>query len=102
MPVINLHELFSLAPSTVRYTDGVWLVLESGNQRIVVWVEKMEGQQQIVLKSLERNYRRSAGIFGATIRNDGTVSLVLEPADVIEMAGAMQEEQWVYAEDARV
>lgn len=102
LPVINLHELFSLAPSTVRYTDGVWLVLESGNQRIVVWVEKMEGQQQIVLKSLERNYRRSAGIFGATIRNDGTVSLVLEPADVIEMAGAMQEEQWVYTEDARV
>ena len=86
VPVIPLHQLFEIPPSSTPYDDGVWMVLESGDQQIILWVDKLEGQQQIVLKSLEKNYRKSAGIFGATIRNDGSVSLIVEPGDVIDMA----------------
>lgn len=99
LPVVKLQELFDLPPSTVKYSEGVWLVLESGDNRVVAWVDKLEGQQQVVLKSLERNYKKSSGIFGATIRNDGTVSLIVEPGDVIEMAAAAQQEQWVYSKE---
>jgi len=86
VPVIPLHQLFEIPPSATPYDDGVWMVLESGDQQIILWIDKLEGQQQIVLKSLEKNYRKSAGIFGATIRNDGSVSLIVEPGDVIDMA----------------
>ena len=102
LPVVKLAELFDLPDSPIRYSDGVWLVLESGDNRVVVWVDKLEGQQQIVLKSLERNYKKSSGIFGATIRNDGTVALIIEPADVIEMAASAQQEQWVYSTEGSI
>lgn len=97
--VVKLSELFDLPDSTLPYRDGVWLVLESGDNRVVVWVDKLEGQQQIVLKSLERNYKKSFGVFGATIQNDGTVALVVEPADVIDMAASAQHEKWVYSKE---
>ncbi len=99
LPVVKMQELFDLPPSSVKYSDGVWLILESGDSRVVAWVDKLEGQQQVVLKSLERNYKKSSGIFGATIRNDGTVALIVEPADVIEMAASAQQEQWVYSRE---
>lgn len=99
LPVVKMQELFDLPPSRVKYSDGVWLILESGDNRVVAWVDKLEGQQQVVLKSLERNYKKSSGIFGATIRNDGTVALIVEPADVIEMAATAQQEQWVYSRE---
>ena len=99
LPVVKLAELFDLPDSSVKYSDGVWLVLESGDNRVVVWVDKLEGQQQVVLKSLEKNYKKSSGIFGATIRNDGTVALIVEPGDVIQMAAASQQEQWVYSKE---
>lgn len=102
LPVVKLAELFDLPDSSVKYNEGVWLVLESGDNRVVVWVDKLEGQQQVVLKSLEKNYKKSSGIFGATIQNDGTVALIVEPGDVIEMAAATQQEQWVYAKEGNV
>lgn len=99
LPVVKLQELFDLPPSNTPYEDGVWLILESGDSRVVAWVDKLEGQQQIVLKSLERNYKKSSGVFGATIRNDGTVALIVEPGDVIDMAASAQQSRWVYSKE---
>jgi len=45
----------------------------------------------VVIKSMEANYRKVEGISGATILGDGTVSLILDITDLIQMAGVRQQ-----------
>ena len=56
----------------------VAVVVESDGHRLAVEVDALLGQQQIVVKSLERNYRRVDGISGATILGDGQVALIVD------------------------
>lgn len=56
----------------------VAVVVESDGHRLAVEVDALLGQQQIVVKSLERNYRRIDGISGATILGDGQVALIVD------------------------
>ena len=61
-----------------RAEAPVAVVVESDGQRMAVEVDALLGQQQIVVKSLERNYRRIDGISGATILGDGQVALIVD------------------------
>ena len=49
------------------------------------------GQHQVVIKSLEQNYRRVSGISGATIMGDGRVALILDVSALIESARTAQQ-----------
>lgn len=49
-------------------------------------VDELLGQHQVVIKSLERNYRRIRGIAAATILGNGAVALIIDVADIIELA----------------
>jgi len=58
---------------------GVALLIEGeGGSRAVLMVEAIQGQRQVVIKSLEANYRRVPGIAAATILGDGRVALILD------------------------
>jgi two-component system chemotaxis sensor kinase CheA len=48
-----------------------------------MFVDSLLGQHQVVIKSLESNYRRVKGISGATIMGDGRVALILDPAGLV-------------------
>jgi two-component system chemotaxis sensor kinase CheA len=50
------------------------------------------GQQQVVVKNLESNYRKVAGISGATILGDGGVSLILDVAALIRSSRQLADE----------
>ena len=59
--------------------EGVALLIEGeGGARAVLLVDAIQGQRQVVIKSLEANYRRVAGIAAATILGDGRVALILD------------------------
>ncbi|MGA0605886.1 chemotaxis protein CheA [Phenylobacterium sp. VNQ135] len=59
--------------------QGVALLIEGeGGARSVLMVEAIQGQRQVVIKSLEANYRRVPGIAAATILGDGRVALILD------------------------
>ena len=49
-------------------------------------VDDLLAQQQVVIKSLETNFRRVDGLSGATILGDGTVALILDVAGVIRVS----------------
>ncbi|MEO8598821.1 MAG: chemotaxis protein CheA [bacterium] len=80
LPLIALYQLFGITP---RYTDpsqGIIVILETDGQKIGLLIDELIGQQQIVVKNLESNYRKVHGISGATILGDGGVSLILDVA----------------------
>ena len=58
--------------------EPLCLVVEVDNRRAALMVDKLVGQQQLVVKSLEANLHSVPGVAGATILGDGRVSLILD------------------------
>jgi two-component system chemotaxis sensor kinase CheA len=86
LPVIVLHEIFHVPGAVTSLEDGILVVLESDGVKAALFVDAMVGQQQVVIKSLETNYRKVPGISGATIMGDGHVALILDVSALIGMA----------------
>lgn len=83
LPIITLHEVFNLAPKVREYHHGILVILESDGKKIALFVDELVGQHQVVIKSLESNYKRVPGTSGATIMGDGKVAMII---DVISLA----------------
>jgi len=66
------------------------VVVESEGNKIALFVDDLLGQQQVVIKSLETNFRKVDGISGATILGDGTVALILDITGLIGLARQQQ------------
>jgi two-component system chemotaxis sensor kinase CheA len=86
LPVVALHEVFGIPNAVTALDRGIMVVLESDGVRAALFVDAMVGQQQVVIKSLETNYRKVPGISGATIMGDGHVALILDIAALVGMA----------------
>jgi two-component system chemotaxis sensor kinase CheA len=86
LPVIRLHEVFSLQPEHTEPTKGILLILETEGERVAVMVDEILGQQQVVIKSMEQNFRKVEGVAGATILGNGTVGLILDVRGLVEIA----------------
>ena len=86
LPVIALHEQFNIRPRFTDFHQGIMVILESDGIKKALFVDELVGQHQVVIKSLETNYRRTPGISGATIMGDGRVALI------IDVAGLMHKE----------
>ncbi len=78
LPMLPLGKLFNVPPKTDRAHAGVVVVVESDSRKLALEVDELVGQQQVVVKSIESNYRRVNGISGATILGDGRVALIID------------------------
>jgi two-component system chemotaxis sensor kinase CheA len=86
VPVIRLHDLFGVEPRTRTLHEGLLMIVEGDGRRVGLFVDDLLGQQQVVIKSLETNYRRVEGVSGATILGDGSVALILDVPGLIRVA----------------
>ena len=78
LPLLSLHRLLNLAVEPPPRVGGIVLILEAEGNTFALQVDDLIGQQQVVIKSLEQNFRRVDGITGATIMGDGSVALILD------------------------
>lgn len=83
LPVIALHEFFNLQPKIKKVHEGILVILEADGRKAAMFVDDLVGQHQVVIKSLETNYRRIQGVSGATIMGDGKVALILDTAALV-------------------
>jgi len=86
LPVVALHEVFNLQPKVTEVHQGIVLILETEGRKTALFVDELIGQHQVVVKSLESNYRRVQGISGATIMGDGRVALILDIGGIIAVS----------------
>ena len=77
-PILSLHEYMEIEDAKADPTQAVVVLIESSNRRFGLLVDGLEGQQQVVIKSLEQHYRKVPGVAGATIMGDGSVALILD------------------------
>lgn len=91
IPIIHLAEIFGIAPRNENLEKSLLVVVETGSSKVALVVDDLLGQQQVVIKSMETNYKKVEGVSGATILGDGTVSLILDITDLVHMAGVHQQ-----------
>ena len=83
MPLIDVGIALGWRTEAVDPTTGVCLLVEAElGGRAALLVDAIQGQRQVVIKSLEANYQRVDAIAAATILGDGRVALILD-VDVI-------------------
>ncbi|HSW14122.1 MAG TPA: chemotaxis protein CheW [Solimonas sp.] len=83
VPLAPLHQHFNIRADAQHAETSILVLVESEGRKVAVQVDELVGQQQVVIKSLEANYRRVHGISGATILGDGRVALILDVAELV-------------------
>ena len=78
MPVIDLEKVFDVPRFDFEHVSNIMVVVEAEGQRVALLVDELLGQQQVVVKNLEANYRKVPDVSGATIMGDGRVALILD------------------------
>jgi len=87
LPIIRIRDLFNVPDAKADdLEEGLLVVVEADGKRFGVFVDDLLGQQQVVIKSLESNYKRINGVSGATILGDGSVALILDIPSLIRMS----------------
>ena len=82
IPLLRLHRFLGLSesPAGSEETRSLVVVVEAGHKKIGLVVDELLGQQQVVVKSLERHQRKVDGLMGATILGDGCVAPIVDVA----------------------
>jgi len=87
LPVIRMREIFNVqSGDAIKMNEGVLVVVEGQGILCGLLVDDLLGQQQVVIKSLEANYRRVEGVSGATILGDGSVALILDVPGLVRFS----------------
>lgn len=90
LPLASLGELFGVACAGAN--EGILVVLEADGERMALLVDALLGQEQVVIKTLEANYRKVSFVAGATILGEGKVVLILDVPSLVRAARQRQAE----------
>jgi two-component system chemotaxis sensor kinase CheA len=86
MPVLDLERVFEVPRFDFDRSTNIMVVVEAEGGRVALLVDELLGQQQVVVKNLESNYRKVNDVSGATIMGDGRVALILDIGSLIRRA----------------
>ncbi|WP_029921477.1 chemotaxis protein CheA [Nevskia soli] len=90
LPLVDLRQWFGLSGKSRPLHEAIAVIVESEGRKLALQVDELVGQQQVVIKSLEANYRRIRGVSGATILGDGRVSLILDVGAIVRLFSQAQ------------
>ncbi|PZQ55650.1 MAG: chemotaxis protein CheA [Phenylobacterium zucineum] len=87
VPLIDVGMALGYRATPLAAADGVALLIEGeGGARAALFVDAIQGQRQVVIKSLEANYRQVPGVAAATILGDGRVALILDIDTIVAVS----------------
>ncbi|MCC2973503.1 chemotaxis protein CheA [Massilia sp. IC2-476] len=95
LPLIPLYQMFDITPRITDPSEGIVVILETEGKKAALFVDELVGQQQVVVKNLEANYRKVAGVSGATILGDGGVALILDVAALVRSSRQLLDDATV-------
>lgn len=85
LPVVALDEVCAVDRGGERVVSPpIMVVVAAEGHRVALLVDELVGQQQVVVKNLEANYRKVSNISGATIMGDGRVALILDVSALVQ------------------
>jgi two-component system chemotaxis sensor kinase CheA len=87
LPLVSLQHRLARESRPADPRQGIVVIVEAEGAKVALLVDELLGQHQVVIKSLESNYRKVQGISGATIMGDGKVALILDVGALVREAG---------------
>lgn len=88
-PIIRLHKIFDLTPEFTQLTDGMGVLVENDDRKACLFVDRLLGKQQVVVKPLppflSRYNVKSLGLNGCTILGDGSISIILSAKSILQL-----------------
>ncbi|MCH5253883.1 MAG: chemotaxis protein CheA [Lachnospiraceae bacterium] len=83
-PVLRLGKWYGLKDYAESIEDGVMLILEVEEKKICLFVDRLVGEQEIVVKPIPSYVKKVKGLSGCTQLGDGSIALILDAAGIIE------------------
>ncbi len=90
--LVRLNRLFRIPSDEVREYHFV-VIVGSGDKRMGLMVDSLIGEEDVVIKPLRDKYTNSPGIAGATILGDGTVSLIIDVSQLLDLGLRREKEE---------
>ncbi len=95
-PIIRLNETYNIQNSAQKLEDGILIWVESGTHSYCLFVDKLIGEQQVVVKPLPaylNNFDiKRSGVSGCTILGNGNISLILDAESLYGAAKSKKDE----------
>ncbi|HWC61191.1 MAG TPA: chemotaxis protein CheA [Verrucomicrobiae bacterium] len=91
-PLLRLYSHFGIEPTSTDPMSSIIVVVESGSGTRCVLVDHLLGKQEVVIKSLEENFRQNRSVAGAAILGDGRVGLILDPESLVRLDSSTLKE----------
>jgi two-component system chemotaxis sensor kinase CheA len=85
MPLVRLHEIFSVKPRCYNPWDALVLVVGENNRSYCLLADEIIGRQEVVIKSLGESMRHVVGVSGGAILGDGKVALIVDVKGVVTL-----------------
>ncbi len=82
LPLLNMRQILNETDSQSETAFAV--IVGVGHQRVGLVVDRLVGQEEVVIKPLDDEYTTGGPFSGATIREDGSVSLILDIMQLIK------------------
>ena len=80
IPIIKLYEILNIDNAIKDFQKGIILIIGGGShKKVAIFVDEFLNKQQFVVKPLEKNFTKIKGFSGATIKGNGSVSLIMDP-----------------------
>ncbi len=83
-PVIRLGKWYGMDEYKESVEDGIMLILEVEDKKICLFVDKLVGEQEIVVKPIPSYIKKVKGLSGCTQLGDGSIALILDPVGLLE------------------
>jgi len=84
IPIIRLAELHDIETPVRELKDGVLVIVEGRQQKVALFVDELEGQQETVVKPLPLYFKNVPGVSGCSIMGNGEVCLILDSGMIVE------------------
>lgn len=83
-PVLRLGDFYELKNYQTSVEDGMMVIVEIDNQELCMFVDRLIGKQEIVVKPIPEYIEKVKGLSGCTQLGDGSIALILDAAGLIE------------------
>ena len=84
LPVLRLGRWYGLSDYQEAVEDGMMLILEVESNKLCLFVDKLIGEQEIVVKPIPSYIKKVKGLSGCTQLGDGSIALILDPAGLVQ------------------
>lgn len=83
-PVRRIGEYYNIKDCKTNVEEGMMVILAVEEKQICLFVDKLIGKQEIVVKPIPSYVKKVKGLSGCTQLGDGSIALILDPAGVCE------------------